>query len=480
MSRRTRPLATRIARTTVPTLAGLAATMLVAVASAAAQQPAPSPSAPPRPAFENLRFREDWSRAPQGDAFDPLKHIALADSGAVWLSLGGHVRARAERAENFLGGGTGVRTDNFGLVRAQLHADLHVGSNLRLFVEGRQALAQNRDLPGGNRAIDRNDLDWGNAFAEVSGTVLGRSAVLRLGRQELSMGRERILSPLDWANVRRIFQGATLEARQGAFTVGAFVTRPVTLLPTAADVPDVHTLFWGTTIAWQRPGQATLVEGAVLVKATDAAGATPFAQRTTLTSRIVLPLEGTPLTAELEGGAQVGASGNTAVRAFMFASDLTWSRREGWAPALTVGYDWSSGTSLGDVPQSSTWDQLYPLAHAYAGYADVLGRRNLVEERIVAQVSPTAALRLRLAAHAFQRAHLSDAVYDVTGAVLRASVVGASGDIGGEFDATAQWRWGRHLRVDGGVARFTPGQFMRDTGAALPYTWMFLSVTTTF
>ena len=218
----------------------------------------------------------------------------------------------------------------------------------------------------------------------------------------------------------------------------------------------------------------------MLVKATDAAGATPAAQRTTITGRLVTPLEGTALTVELEGGAQLGAAGNNAAHAVMFASDLTWSRREGWAPALTVGADWSSGTGSGETSQSGTWDQLYPLAHAHAGYADALGRRNLVEERIVAQVSPTATLRLRLAAHAFQRASTSDAAYDATGAVLRATGASASGDIGGELDLTAQWRVGRHLRLDGGVARFTPGQFMRETGAALPYTWGFVSVMTTF
>ena len=333
---------------------------------------------------------------------------------------------------------------------------------------------------GGNRAIDRGDLDWGNAFAEVAGTALGRPTVLRLGRQELSMGRERILSPLDWANIRRIFQGLTIESRHGAWSLAAFATHPVILLPTAADVPDVHTRFWGATVAWQRPKSSSIVEGALLVKATDAAGATPLAQRTTVTARLVTPLEGTALTAELEGGVQLGAAGNSSARAFMFASDLTWTRRGGWDPAITIGLDWASGTGSSESPESGTWDQLYPLAHAFAGYGDVLGRRNLVEERVVLQASPASTLRLRFAAHAFQRASNADAAYDVAGAVLRASAPGASADIGGELDVSAQWRIGRHLRLDGGVARFSPGQFMRDTGAGLPYTWAFVSVTSTF
>ena len=103
-----------------------------------------------------------------------------------------------------------------------------------------------------------------------------------------------------------------------------------------------------------------------------------------------------------------------------------------------------------------------------------------MEERVVAQVSATQTVRVRLSAHAFQRASSFDAIYDATGAVLRTAGTGASNSVGTEGDATVQWRIGRHLRLDGGGARFTPGQFMRDTGAAQPYTWLFSSMTATF
>lgn len=434
----------------------------------------------PRPEFDNLRFREDWSRSPTGDPLDPLKHILLTDGGTAWLSLGGQLRVRGESVRNFLGGGAGTRTDGFALLRAQLHADVHVGPHVRAFVEGRFADVKGRELPGGARALDRDRGDWGNAFIEATGNLAGFRSSLRLGRQEMQVGRERIVSPLDWANVRRVFQGASVESRRGALAFGAFTTRPLIIHPDRQDVSDSRTRFSGSTLAWRPPRGGRLVEGALLFKSVDGASQAGTTHRATATVRFVTPILRPDLVIEVEGGAQRADAGAGITYASMIASDLTWSPAIGGTPAFTLGLDRASGTSAGESAQSGTWDQLYPLGHAYAGFADVLGRRNLVEERVVAQLSPRPAIRVRTAAHAFQRASSADAAYDVSGGVLRAASGAASTAIGVEFDASVQWRLGRHVRVDGGVARFEPGQFLRDTGSARPYSWFFSSITATF
>ncbi len=448
------------------------------VHSAHAQHP--SPTASPRPAYEGLRFREDWSHRLTGDAFDPLKFIALSPTGRVWLSLGGQFRVRAENDENYLGGGTGDRDDSFMLARAHLHADLHLGPSVRLFVEGRQSYANGRALPGGTRLIDRNDLDFGNAFAELAFNSARQGLSARIGRQELLLGRERIVSPLDWVNVRRVFEGVTLDMHRGPLSIGAFNTHPLAVSRTRLDVPDRRTTFWGTTTTWHQAKSLRIIDGGILIKSTQAKGADPFAERASGVARIVTPFVARGVLLEVEGGVQQLRRAGERSLASMLSTDLTWSRTRSWAPSVGIGFDRASGTGSGKLPQSGTWDQLYPLAHAYLGFADVLGRRNLMEERVVAQFSATQTVRVRLSAHAFQRASSFDAIYDATGAVLRTAGTGASNSVGTEGDATVQWRIGRHLRLDGGGARFTPGQFMRDTGAAQPYTWLFSSMTATF
>ena len=434
----------------------------------------------PRPAFENLRFREDWSAKPSGDAWDQLKHVDLDAAGRSWVSFGGHLRVRGESVRNFLGGGPGTRRDEFVVGRAHLHADLHVGTHVRGFLEGRVADVAGRELPGGARAIDRDRWDLGNAFLEARGTLQGSRVVARVGRQELLLGRERIVSPLDWVNVRRVFDGASAEVRRGAFAFTGFAVHPLRVLAEERDVAFDGVSFWGSEVSWRAPTGGRVLEAAMLVKSTDAVGAVAGAERATLSARLLTPIARPDLVLEVESGLQRASGTGRATFASMLATDLTVSPKWRGAPAITVGIDRASGTPSGAPAQSGTWDQLYPLAHAYAGFADVLGRRNLMEERLVVQFSPRAPMRARVAFHAFQRVSDADAAYDVAGAVFRPALPVSARDLGSEVDLSVQWRISRHLRADGGIARFSAGRFLRETGSALPYTWGFTSLAATF
>ena len=89
-------------------------------------------------------------------------------------------------------------------------------------------------------------------------------------------------------------------------------------------------------------------------------------------------------------------------------------------------------------------------------------------------------MRARVAFHAFQRVSDADAAYDVAGAVFRPALPVSARDLGSEVDLSVQWRISRHLRADGGIARFSAGRFLRETGSALPYTWGFTSLAATF
>ena len=60
-----------------------------------------------RPGYQILRQNEDWSAisesglSDKSDFFDPMKYVALNESGSVWASFGGHYRVRNETWNNF-------------------------------------------------------------------------------------------------------------------------------------------------------------------------------------------------------------------------------------------------------------------------------------------------------------------------------------------------------------------------------------------
>lgn len=410
----------------------------------------------------------------------PFKHIRLSPGGEIWMALGGTQRFRVERDENFLGGGAGVRDDQFGLSRTQLSVDLHVRRSTRLFVEARHVTARGRDLPGGIRSSDRDNFDWAQIYAERTARLGSVRSALKIGRQEFLFGRERVVTSGDWSNVRKLFDAATLTATDRNFTLTAFYSHPLILRQTDRNERDDHTDFWGMQGAWRKTQSPALLEIYAFDRRTDSTGTTPETHRLTLGARALSPILAHGWHAEVEGGMQIGSRGSDNVRAFMFVTDLTRTFSVRWSPSITLGFDMSSGTKTGDAPQSHTWDVLYTLGHTHTGYADVNGRRNLTEFRGVVQALPFDALRLRLATHAFRRTSRDDAVYDDAGNVFRPSFAGAPSPIGTEVDLSAQWRFARFFRADVGAARYTPGAFLRATGPAQPYTWMFASIAVTY
>ena len=410
----------------------------------------------------------------------PLKHVRVTPSGKIWFALAGIQRARVERDVNYLGGGDGTRTDNFGVSRTQLSIDLHLSPRTQIFAEARDATARGRDLPGGTRSSDRDVWDWATLYLEQSTGFGDLKSTLRAGRQELALGRERIVSPSDFANVRRTFEGVTLNSIGARNTLTAFYAHPIVVRQTEHNIRDDNVTLWGVQSAWKRPNAPALLELYVFDKTTKKTATVPRAERTLIGGRAVTPLGASKWLAEAEGGVQFGTTGTANVRAYMLATDFTRTFVARWSPSLTFGADWSTGTRAGRAPLSGTWDVFFPLGHAYTGYADLNGRRNLVELRGVLEASPRQSIRLRASGHAFRRASDADAVYDDGGNVFRPSIAGAPRDIGKELDVTLQWRASRFFRFDVGGAVYAPGGFLRATGPAQRYTWGFGSVTVTY
>jgi hypothetical protein len=93
--------------------------------------------------------------------------------------------------------------DVYLLQRYLLHADLHLGRHLRIFgqLNSNHATAKNTVTH-----TDRDLVGVLQAFADIN--IYGRVPMrLRIGRQELSYGVERILGTRDGANVRQSFDG---------------------------------------------------------------------------------------------------------------------------------------------------------------------------------------------------------------------------------------------------------------------------------
>jgi hypothetical protein len=429
-----------------------------------------------RPAYHFLRQDEDWSAlmdAPvaQGDDFfDPIKYVPLGEGGRVWASFGGSLRGRLESWFDFGFGTPSPDDDTFALGRLRLHGDLHVGRSVRAFVEVKSALSTDRDLPGGKRNTDVDDVALQQAFVDLRLPVAdGSSLTLRLGRRGLQYGRQRLVSPLPWANTLRTWDGASLHFENDVGFVDCFWTLFAPVRKYRFNKPDEDQQFFGVYASGE-PGPRGLVVdlyalGLARNGTFDRNGTIGDDDRYTLGGRIATPL-GTPVfSLELEGAYQLGRVGGADVSAFMLALELAAEIADAWtAPRLALGLDYASGdhSAGGDV---QTFDPLYPLGHAYFGIMDVIGRQNVVGANPSLTVHPLPGTTLQLSGHIFRRAQRNDALYNAGGMVVRPGAPGTSRDVGQEIDVVLRQQFGRHVTADLGYGHFFPGSFIEETGS---------------
>ncbi|MHC4413788.1 MAG: alginate export family protein [Planctomycetota bacterium] len=470
----------------------LALTLIAAGSGRAlGRQPPPDEAEPfERPAYRFLRHTEDWSglrdvdRSQLTDPWDAIKYVPLTDDGGIWASFGGSTRLQVESWSDFAFGGPADSDDTFLLWRALLHADVHFGDNIRAFVQGKSALASDRDLPGGKRILDEDRLDLEQAFAEVAVPV-GEAATLtiRPGRQTFLFGKQRLVSPLPWANTLRRWDGASGILTLGDWSVHGFWTQFVPVRRQSFNEPDDDIELFGVYATGKVPRSAIDLDlyWLGLDRATAGFNGTSGSERRhTFGGRVWGTLEGLPVDYDVEGAYQLGEVGSDDVDAFMVAGELGY-KPDGWwgSPRFRVGFDYASGDSSagGGV---ETFNQLFPLGHAYFGYMDFVGRQNIIDVSSGVTLSPLQRLVVGVAGHLFWRADDADALYNAGGGVVRGGGSSSSDEIGSELDITVKYQFDRHLTGLLGYSHFFAGDFIDESGANDDMDFVYVQLEYTF
>lgn len=444
-----------------------------------------------RPGFQTLRFQEDWSTlrghdlTQTGDMWDRIKFIPLSEDGSIWLSLGGQMQSRLEYWNDFAFGAPADPDDAFLLWRLLLHADLHVGEHFRVFVEGKSALATDRSLPGGKRTLDVDTLALEQAFLDVS-IPLGDDATLtvRPGRQQFLFGKQRLVSPLPWANTQRRWDGISAIFNCGAVTVHGFWSQFVPVRKYDFNEPDGQTQFFGVYATMPVHSPTIKLDAYFLGLDIDDMvtfnGTTGTETRYTLGGRLFGTVADTNFDFDIEGAYQFGKVGAGDVTAFMIGSELGYRLKDvPTAPRFHVGFDYASGDDAagGDV---ETFNQLYPLGHAFMGYMDFIGRQNIIDVSAGVSLKPMDQMTIGCDVHVLWRASDMDALYNAGGTIVRPGAAGMSSEVGQELDLTIKYVFDRHLTGLLGYSHFFAGDFINQSGAGKDMDFVYLQMQFTF
>ena len=371
------------------------------------------------------------------------------------LDVGGQLRLRYHHEKGmaqtpgltrFQGG-----SNDLGLTRLRLYTDWKINDHLRFYAEGIYAglTASNDYVP---RGIDENYGDLQNIFLDVRVTD---TTVVRVGRQELLYGAQRTVSPLNWANTRRKFEGINVLYDNCNWSVDSFYTNLVPPVSNQFDEADYDQSFYGMYSVYSGLDSAT-VDLYYLGYDNQTVGtaiATDFSLHT-FGARVngscgdwLYELEGAP-----QFGRQSGLSlDHTA--GFMTAGvgrNLDWIPC--WGTSLWVYYDYAPGNNLGG--DFNRYNQLFPLAHKYLGFIDATQRSNIESINMRITTKPTDKLTFLLWYYHLMANQDTDIVPSIGGTPAQSA---ASKDWGDELDLVATYTINPRSNILFGWSHFWAG-----------------------
>lgn len=411
---------------------------------------------------DNFSYLDDPNNT-EHDFFDPLKRVRLGDN---WLfTTGGDARMRYENKYNDR---LGQRDNSYYLTRARVYTDLWYRDDFRFFAEYIGAWSTSHDLPP--LLIDQNKSDLLNLFVDVKLADLGGNpAYLRVGRQELLFGSQRLISPLDWANTRRTFQGVRGFRQTEKWDFDLFWVQPVVPFPNQFDSVDNNQNFVGAWATY-RPKKGQSIDAYYLMldntnRVTQLGIPRGNFTRHTIGGRYVGAMESNPnILFDSETAFQFGSQNGRDIFAAMTTQGLGYNFKETrWSPTTWVYYDYASGGN----PTSGTahtFNQLFPFGHYYLGWIDQVGRQNIHDLNFHLFVYPTKWLTVWTQFHSFWLADDRDALYNAAGIATRRSATGAAGShVGEELDFVLNFHLSKHADLLTGYSHLWGGEFLRNT-----------------
>ncbi len=466
----------------MPTL--LAAGLLLLFAPSQDKPPAPPP-APPKEA------------APTPP---PTQAESLIKTLVKQITLGGQIRTRAEYRDptSYANTIAATRSDDLFLTRIRLNLKFSVTDDIDVFIQ-----PQDQRQWGEEPAVlyDNKSLDLHQGFFEAR-NLFSEPLSVKAGRMELSYGDQRLVSPLDWPNINRAWDGAKVRYSpkdwwiEGFYTVirdplapvAAGATPPITNATFAANGAAHDQDFMGVYFSYVGIAEHEFDLYAFFREFQDDSFAGENGVLGDIVDRTVgARFKGKHIGFDYTGEvmSQTGHFSQDYVRAYAFAATLGYTFDMAWKPRLGVEYDYASGDRHPADGKRGTFDPLYPFGHFYQGFADIFGFRNCEDMVVTLKVVPTDTLSIQLDVHQFTLVDSADAWYNIGGGTIRPkSAANPERKVGWETDLHARLSVGKFVKFWGGWSHVFAGPYIRQTvtpaGTDTDMNWFFLQMTIDF
>lgn len=389
------------------------------------------------------------------------------------FKFGGSLRVRGEVWDDFrFSEDLPGSDDEFVLTQLRLHLLWVPEEALRVYIEGQDARVIGEDAHFGLReentvpSIFTDEFDLHQGYVDLKPDLFETPVRLRVGRQKLNLGAQRLVSSLEWVNTARVWDAARITVGGPERSLDLFSSRLV-----AVDFGEFND--------WAKTGNRMFDSDFHGLYYTDK----ELLENTTLEAYYLLRHESDrndevhtiggrfahtcaawDFDGELAG--QFGDYNDMDHEAFMVHVGAGYTFEELNNMRAGVAYNFGSGDDDAGDDDHETFDNLYPLNHAYYGYMDYFALQNVHNAEASVKGNVLENLNVRLAYQGFWLAEEEDdAWYNAGAAPLRnAGGANASSYVGSEVDLTLKYKLPKIPTIEGGYSHFFAGDYVGDTG----------------
>lgn len=417
---------------------------------------------------------------PANDAWQPTAE--LNKELPQWLQFSGSYRVRVEDQD-----GIGFKGVSDTHVLGQLWLGVKVqptdwlsffgqSQDSRLYLNGPVAKA-----PPYQNTWDLHQL-WGEI-----GNAEKYHFKVRVGRQELAFGDQRLVGPLPWLNAPRVFDAALATVLFPGIRVDTFASSVVNSVDGQLDHHKQGNPFYGLYGGLNKLVPKATIEPYVFWRLSPVGYTAAYANglkgklnERTFGFRFVgnLPLQ---FDYGVEMARQTGTLGKDSIGAWAGHWGVGRTFNAKWTPRPLLEYNYASGTADPTGTKTSTFDQLYPSGHDKFGLTDQVGWRNIRDIRTGVELMPLAKLTAAAIYHDLWLANAHDGLYGATGAVLAKSLAGTAGThVGQEFDIQGLYKFNKAVQLGLGYGHLADGEFLKKTTLGHSYNYPYAMATYAF
>ena len=404
-------------------------------------------------------------------------------------------RVRWEIKDNAFDFNDSVRTindDNWVLNRFRLGLGVQPTDWLKIYAQGqdsREWLSDRADIPGLFGADGDDAFDLRQAYIEISNYNSCPWGV-RIGRQLLSYGDERLVGTADWLNLGNVFDAVKITYKGQGWSVDAFAASRVTHTRGQFNQSDAFNgsethreqvfsgLYFNTeALSWQntdlyafhlhRAGNTDFFTLGTRWKSKPAAPAPAHHDGKGIVAKAA-PAAAGGFDWEAEFAFQFGEVNGNDLNAFAGHAGIGYTI-PGCPISSRLGLEYNYASGDGNLfdGDTETFQNLFPSNHKFYGFMDAFSWQNLHDLSVNWKAKPCANVTARLDYHAFWLADTNDFWYRANGttAVRPFGVLGSPDSYAGsELDLIVTWQARKELAIEVGYCHFFAGQFLGDTG----------------